>query len=118
MWINQEILQKVLLWSKFPITYSWKNIVLEFDVKVTTKSLSMKYLPDENSSRLKIINDLHVQGLTDVQISNYLNDKGIKTPKGKKYYYELVWVTRNKSNKRNDRSYERKIELTKLNIYY
>ena len=63
-------------------------------------------------------NDLHVQGLTDVQISNYLNDKGIKTPKGKKYYYELVWVTRNKSNKRNDRSYERKIELTKLNIYY
>ena len=33
------------------------------------------------------------KGLNSKQISDYLNFKGYKTPKGHLYYPKLVWVT-------------------------
>ena len=78
----------------------------------------MVEVPDERLSRLKLIENLHKEGLKDKQISDYLNDKGILTPRGKKYYYELVSVTRKKFTRRTSRNHERKVELIKLDIYF
>lgn len=43
------------------------------------------------------------KGLNSKQISDYLNFKGYKTPKGHLYYPKLVWVTLKKYQRRLDR---------------
>ena len=39
-------------------------------------------------------------GYSDRKISNYFNDNGIKTTRGKKFSYRLVWILRKKYYKR------------------
>ena len=47
---------------------------------------------------------LHESGLTSAQIADELNARGILTPKGLRYYPELVFVTRRKFELRMERS--------------
>jgi hypothetical protein len=53
--------------------------------------------------RHQIIESLYRSGLSDKQIASELNQRGIKTPSGKDYYYELVFVTRRKLRLRKER---------------
>ena len=80
-------------------------------MEITTKSLSISVISDEQSLRHELILKLHNEGLTDKEIAQYLNSKNIKTPKGKLYYQELVWVTRDKFLKRNRRKLDYQYEL-------
>lgn len=43
------------------------------------------------------------EGMSNKEISEFLNSMGIKTPKGKDYYPKLIWVTLKKYRKRLDR---------------
>lgn len=47
--------------------------------------------------------ELSDSGYTTLEITNYLNSKNIKSPKGLDYYPKLVWVTLNKYRKRLNR---------------
>jgi hypothetical protein len=80
--------------------------VLTFQVKIVSKALSIPIISKSQLDRLILIKKLHSDGLSDTAIADFLNSKGLKTPKGKKYYQELIWVTRNKFNKRNLREKE------------
>jgi hypothetical protein len=59
-------------------------------VIVTSRSLSLNYLPEERSDRLQLIESLFESGHTDKQIAEILNERKILTPRGGKYYYVLA----------------------------
>ena len=103
MWINLGIWLSRLRWSSFPITHTWKDLVLTFQVTVTSRSLSLNYLSENRSDRLQLIESLFESGHTDKQIAEILNERKILTPRGGKYYYELVFVTRRKFRLRKER---------------
>ena len=76
--------------------------------------MSLNVIPKENEFRHKLILDLHSKGFTDTEISNYLNENNILTPKGKKYYLDLVSVTRRKLRLRDIRKNHSSYEIGKL----
>jgi hypothetical protein len=78
------------------MTYEASDVVLAFDVLLKTRSLSLNLIPDERVERHKLIVQLHESGLDDSEIAEFLNLRGIKTPTGRTYYRELVFVTRRK----------------------
>lgn len=59
-------------WNQLPLDYTWKDVVVKFDVTVTTKSLSLNSISEDQKDRENRKMD------TDVQIgpmSFYLNMK-------------------------------------------
>lgn len=90
--------------------------MLIFQVDITSRSLSIPVISKDQLDRLTLIKKLHLEGLSDKEIANYLNSKNIKTPKGKKYYQELIWVTRNKFEKRNIRKDEFTYEIKNIHF--
>ena len=91
-----------------------KNFVNWIKSPNTTKSLSLNIISENNQYRHQLILDLHSKGYTDIEITNYLNENNILTPTGKKYYYELVSVTRKKLRLRDIRKTTFSYELGKL----
>jgi DNA-binding GntR family transcriptional regulator len=108
---NKSILSQ---WSRFLLLSYDSKIRCRFEVIITTKLLTLKVIKDENQFRHKLILDLHLNGFTDTEISNYLNENNILTPKGKKYYLELVSATRRKLRLRNIRKNQSSYEIGKL----
>lgn len=103
-----------LRWNKFPITHSVSDVSLEFWIKLTTKILSLNLISDERVQKHNLIIQLHNNGLDDESIARYLNEKGIKTPRGLDYYRELVFVTRRKLMLREKRKTSTEYKLGKL----
>lgn len=97
---SHAIWQSLSQWNKFPITYYWTDVVLEFTVMLVTPSLSLNVIPDGRLERLKLIASLYRKGWKSVEIAKHLNERGILTPSGKMYYPKLVWVTHNKFSHR------------------
>jgi len=60
-------------------------------------------LNESRRDRLDLIYQLHLDGWSNLDISNYLNDNNILTPTGKKYYPNLIWSTLHKYKRRLDR---------------
>ena len=59
--------------------------------------------------RLELIKTLSDKGMSNREISDFLNSTGIKTPKGKDYYPNLIWVTLKKYRKRLERYSQYKV---------
>ena len=51
------------------------------------------------------------------EISEFLNSLGLKTPKGKEYYPNLIWVTLKKYRKRLERYSPYKVIENKEELY-
>lgn len=62
--------------------------------------------------------DLHNDGYTDKEISDYLNNQNIKTPTGKDYYYELVFVTRKKIQRRENLKNNTVVTLENIKVCF
>lgn len=84
------------------MTY-FEAVVLRFEVEIVTRQLSLNLIPERRQERHQIIESLYLSGLNDKQIASKLNQRGIKTPSGKDYYCELVFVTRRKLRLRKER---------------
>jgi hypothetical protein len=61
---------------------------------------------------------LHQDGLNDAQIANFMNVSGFLSPRGLKYYGELVFVTRRKIQLRTKRRQETEVKLENLYFEY
>lgn len=61
--------------------------------------------------RLRLIEHLYTQGLNSVQISDYMNETGIVSPKGLSYNPNLIWVTHDKFQKRKKRILDTKVTV-------
>lgn len=101
-----------LRWSSFRLKYKNCGLVFNISVLVHTKSLSNVRLSEERLYRLNLIKSLSDMGLTTVEISDALNIRQIKTPKGLQYTPKIVWVTLKKYLKRLDR--EKHLEIIDL----
>ena len=112
-WLNQ------LLWNKVPIThpYTCKNIVVTFQVQFTTEMLSINEIPGRYKKKHDLILDLHSKGLSNKEISEYLNSKNIKTPHRLNYYPSLVWSTIKKLKLRNKRLIHSPYKLTDMKFW-
>lgn len=87
-------------------------------IRIITKSLNIKDISKEQDYRHKLINDLHNRQFTDKQIADYLNTHNIKTPKGKRYYSELVFVTRKKINLRANKELDVIVSLENIQVLF
>jgi hypothetical protein len=117
MWISLGIWLSRLRWSSFPITHTYKDLVLTFELTITTRNLSLNYLPEDRSDRLQLIESLFESGHTDKRIAEIMNERKILTPKGSKYYYQLVFVTRRKFRLRKEREKEKDIVIKNLKLH-
>lgn len=80
-----------------------KNVVLGFTCEIHTRTLTIPYLNPKSVRRLELLSELHDQGVTDRQISEWFNSIELLTPQGKRYSKENVWVTRKKWTQRKVR---------------
>ena len=103
MRISRAIWQNQSLWNKFRIIYGNYELFLKYKVIIETQKLSVFGLGQNRLNRLKLIKSLSDDGMSSVQISNHLNDNGMKSPKGNLYSPKLVWVTLDKYKKRLNR---------------
>lgn len=90
---------------------------MEFDVLLTTKILSLNLIPGNRELRHDIIQRLFDQGKSDREISDYLNSRGVLTPRGLSYYPKLVWVTRKKLRERMGRKKWYEYEVGRMFFY-
>ena len=109
-----------LLWNKVPITYpyTWKDVVVTFQVKFTTEMLSINEIPNSFQKKHDIILDLHSKSYSNKEISKHLNNKNIKTPHGKDYYPSLVWSTIKKLKLRDKRLVHSPYKLTNFEFWF
>ncbi|MCF7941199.1 MAG: recombinase family protein [Spirochaetia bacterium] len=90
---------------------------MKFDVLLTTQILSLNFISEDRDFRHRLIMKLHEDGFSDKEISNYLNEKGIVSPRGLDYYPKLIWVTRKKLRDREVRKENYEIEIGKMSFY-
>ena len=91
---------------------------LRFSLTITTKTLSLNFLSEKRQKNHNLLMKLHQDGLTDAEIAKFMNESGFVSPKGLKYYSELVFVTRRKIMLRTKRRNETKVKLEKLSFEY
>ena len=84
-------------------------MVWDFSIEITTQSLSVFNISDKTHNRLEWLLSLRNNGLSNKEISDYINNLGVLSPKGKKYYPKLIWTTLKKYENRLRRSREYKI---------
>ena len=94
MQISQGTYRSQLQWNKFRNTYSDYKLFVNFSVLIRTNKLGVFRIRNERLRRLELIYSLHRKGLTNKQISEYLNNNKFKTFRTKNNYTpKLIWMT-------------------------
>ncbi len=83
-----------LRWNKFIKTYYDYILFVYFNIKIETNRLSAFSIRNEKLKRLELIYDFNKKGLGNKEISEYLNNKNLKTFRTKNIYTpKLIWMT-------------------------
>ena len=83
-----------LRWNKFLKTYSDYILFVYFNIRIETNRLSAFSIRNEKLKRLELIYDFNKKGLGNKEISEYLNNKNLKTFRTKNIYTpKLIWMT-------------------------
>ena len=94
MLTNQEIQQSLLQWNKFRITYFDYKLFFNFNVLIETNRLGVFRIGNKRLKRLELIYGLHKKGLNNKDISEYLNNKNLRTLRTNNIYTpKLIWMT-------------------------
>ena len=101
-----------LRWNEFRIIYGNYRLFIQYNTIIETSQTSLIGLDHKRVLRLELIKTLSDDGMTNKEISEFLNSMGVKTPKGKEYYPKLIWVTLKKYRKRLERNSPYKIIQT------
>lgn len=67
-------MRKQLRWNKFPILFSAEDLVLVFDVEITSKALSVPVISKGQQDRHELMQKLHEEGFSDADIVEYMNE--------------------------------------------
>jgi hypothetical protein len=76
-------------------------------IKIETKSLSKTYLDPDHQALIDTILGLKEGGLNCRQIAEKLNDEGVTSWNGKKFYSELVFGVIRKARLKKDRLFHK-----------
>lgn len=105
-----------LRWNEFRIIYGNYRLFIQYNTIIETSQTSLIGLDHKRVLRLELIKTLSDDGMTNREISEFLNSMGVKTPKGKDYYPKLIWVTLKKYRKRLERNSPYKIISNKEDL--
>ena len=87
-----------------------RSYYLTMEVRITSSNLWLSHYSDYQMELYSIISDLHDnQNMTFKQISDYLIEKGYKTPRNKVFNHKHVWsiyTKKNRSDQRFGRSFQ------------
>ena len=101
-----------LRWNKFRNTYSDYKLFVNFNVTINTNKLSVFRIRNERLKRLEFIYSLYKKGLSNKEISEYLNNKNLKTFRTNDIYTpKLIWMTLKKYNIRLLRKNENILQI-------
>lgn len=115
MWTSREISRKASPWSKFRfISDDRRRWALQIKISLTSRALNVPILAPNLRERLELISELSLRGLSDRQISDYLNARNIISPRGVPYTPKLIWVTLKKYNARKRRLSDTQIYLNEV----
>jgi hypothetical protein len=95
--------------SSLVINHSNKNnqkrsYYLTMEVRITSSNLWLPHYSDYQMELFSIISDLHEnQNMTFKQISDYLINKGYKTPRGHQFSHKHTWSIYTKKNRSDQR---------------
>ena len=103
--------------SRFRYVSVFDDVALGFEITAVTSKLTIPQLPKEREDRLEFIYQLHLDGYSNKQISECLNSRGIKTPRGKTYSQKLIWVTLKKYKNRLERMDDTSHSHTEWSFY-
>ena len=98
----------------FPIVKNPDNFIITFDVNITTQVLTQFKKSKRFQEIHSQIDKLYEEGMTNKEISNYLNSKNIKTPTGKDYTRHLIGMYFYKSRKIERRFKHSELKLTNI----
>ena len=105
-----ELIQ--LQWNKFRNTYSDYKLFVKCNVTINIDKLSVFRIQNERLKRLELIYNLHIKGLSNKKISEYLNNKNLKTFRTNDIYTpKLIWMTLKKYNIRVLRKNENILQI-------
>jgi DNA-binding transcriptional MerR regulator len=86
-------------------------------VDVTVLTLTLNELSKKYTSRLDLILKLSNQGLSNQEVSDYLNTNGIRPLRTKEYTSKLIWATLKKIRQREERTKNTKTFFGKPSFY-
>ena len=79
-----------LQWSEIR-KFNISNITLGSIVSITSRKFTVCRLSDDWEELLELIHDLHINGMSNRDISDYLNSNNYKPRRTDKFSTKLVW---------------------------
>ena len=107
--VKSRFKSKQSQWNKFRIIYGSYRLFIEYNTLIETSSTSIIGIGQNKEERLEFIKSLSDKGMSNREITDYLNSNGYKTPNGNTYYPNLIWGTLKKYKKRLDRKIDYKV---------
>ena len=83
--------------------YSRRKVTLLFDVNITDKNLNNYFYSEHQQYLYDTIKELHGKGLGYRKISNWFNERNIKTPRGSEFKGNYVYSILKKGRIREER---------------
>ena len=83
--------------------YSRRKVNLLFDINITDKNLNNYFYSEHQQYLYDTIKELHGKGLGYRKISNWFNERNIKTPRGSEFKGNYVYSILKKGRVREER---------------
>jgi len=83
--------------------YSGRKVNLLFDINITEKNLNNYFYSEHQQYLYDTIKELHEKGLGYRKISNWFNERDIKTPRGSEFKNNSVYSILKKGKIREER---------------
>ena len=97
--------------------YSRRKVNLLFDINITDKNLNNYFYSEHQQYLYDTIKELHGKGLGYRKISNWFNERDIKTPRGSEFKGNYVYSTLKKGRIREERiNQESKWEIKNVKL--
>jgi len=100
--------------------YSGRKVNLLFDINITDKNLNNYFYSEHQQYLYNTIKELHQKGLGYRKISNWFNERNIKTPRESEFQGNYVYSILKKGKIREERINQKsewKIKKVKINLY-
>ena len=110
MWISLVTWQSPSQWSEIRKS-DIANITLGCIVSITSRKFKVCRLSDDWEELLALIHDLHINGMSNRDISDYLNSNNYKPRRTDKFSTKLVWILIEKYKIRLQKKNEVKIKV-------
>ena len=99
--------------------YSRRKVNLLFDVNITENNLNNYFYSEHQQYLYDTIKELHEKGLGYRKISNWFNERNIKTPRGSEFKGNYVFSIFKKGKIREERlNRESEWKIEKVKLYF